>query len=396
MNENNICKIVDTGRCVGCLACIERCALHALSKSISKEGFYQPEVNKSICTLCGQCVRVCPICRKQKKNQTLEKAYLFQNLNCKVREESTSGGFFNEVATLIMNRGGVIYGGAFDNFWRVTHIRIDDKKNISSLWGSKYVQSDMTGIYTNIKKDLEMGIFVCFSGTPCQIAALLTFLGQKYEKLLLVEVVCHGVGSPILWEQYIDNIYETYKEPIEKISFRSKKFGYAAATMEIRMKNRPFCYGKNIEAFKMLFFKGYNLRPSCFTCEFKGKHRVADLSIFDCWHMNQYDKSKDDDKGTTGILVNSAIGNEIVREIAKMHYIIEVDREKLISTDGDMIYRYPTKPKDIVKYWNDLFNGKKIIELLDVYVPYNKKKQFKVIMRMIIGKMGILKNILRR
>ena len=391
----NVSEIINSNQCVGCLACIDICPCLALSKSISREGFYEPQINPKKCVMCGKCKKVCPVYSKVKKNNSVSKAYVFQNVNYEIRKNSSSGGFFGEAADYILSKGGIVYGVAFDNKWGVKHIRIDDKKDIILLQGSKYVQSDIMGIYKMVKQDLSRDILVCFSGTPCQIAALIQFLGKKEEKLLLIEVICHGVGSPYLWTKYIGNIYDKSQGSIRNIQFRSKEFGYASSSMEVTVDNKHYYCGKWIESFKMLFFKGYNIKPSCFKCEFKGNERSADLSIFDCWHMNIFDKIRDDDKGTTGILVNSQKGDNFVGKLSSKNYVKIVNREDLVKLDGDMVYKFPNKPSDISNYWDDLSMGKNLEELTDIYSPYDRKKRMKINAKLILGKLGFAKVILR-
>ncbi len=393
----NVLECIESDKCMGCLACIDACPCYAIENNISKEGFYKPQIDNQKCIMCGKCVETCPVyIKKIHYISTINKACVFQNANYQTRKSSTSGGFFSAVSDYIINLGGIIYGVAYDDNWRVKHLRIDNKAEISLLQGSKYVQSDTTDIYKKVKQDLSNNYLVCFSGTPCQNAALLRFLGKRHENLILIEVICHGVGSPYLWDKYISSIRSKYGSEIQSIKFRSKKFGYASSSMEVIVNNIHRYYGKIIESFKILYFKGYNINPSCFQCKFKNNERIADLSIFDCWHMNIYDKTRDDDEGTTGILINSVNGETIIKSLEKNNYIKFINRDELINSDGDMVYCFPKKPEDILKYWNKVANDENIDELLNSHAPYNNLKKIKVVSKLILGKLGISKALSRR
>lgn len=154
--------------------------------------------------------------------------YAMWSKDTNLRMDSTSGGVFSGLAEAVIKAGGCVYGAAFDETFRVLHQRVDSLEGIDVFRGSKYVQSDIGDTYRQIKKDLQSDKWVLFSGTPCQVKALKEFLSIKYNKLLLVDIVCHGVPSPLVWEHYLYYIKEKYNaDKIENVSFRNKDHAWS-------------------------------------------------------------------------------------------------------------------------------------------------------------------------
>lgn len=388
----NILDVVKSEKCSGCLACVDVCGVKAISIHTNSLGYYEPIVDASRCTECGRCLDNCSSVSTKLIKHDIEKAFVFQNSNVKVRNNSSSGGAFSAIAKYVIDRNGIVIGAAYDERWKVKHIIINSYDELYKLNGSKYVQSDVMDIYKYVKACLmeKPDKYICFSGTPCEINGLRNILGREYSGLILVEVVCHGVGSPRLWQEYITNVEKEKKSAITSISFRSKLFGYAASSMLIECNGKKYTRGKSIEAFKALYFKGYNIKPYCYQCNHKGYERGADITLFDCWHMNIYDKRKNDNKGTTAILVNTNLGNVIISDLMKDNYVIEVDRSKIINSDGDMLLSYPKKPRDYDNYVNAYKTGTSINDLIDEYCPYNWRKIVKMCGKRILSRLHFM------
>lgn len=388
----NISEVVKKEKCSGCLACVDVCGVKAISIHANSLGYYEPIIDASRCTECNRCIDICSSMSTKLIKNDIEKAFVFQNSNAIVRNISSSGGAFSAIAKYVIDKNGLVIGAAYDERWKVKHIIIKSCDELYKLNGSKYVQSDVTGIYKYVKACLmeNPDKYICFSGTPCEINGLRNILGRDYSNLILVEVVCHGVGSPKLWQEYITNVENEKKSKITSISFRSKAYGYAASCMLIECNRKKYTRGKSIEAFKALYFKGYNIKPNCYQCNHKGNKRGADITLFDCWHMNIYDKKKNDNKGTTAILVNTASGNRVIHELMVNNYVIEVDKNRIISTDGDMLLDSPKRPADYDTYLNTYVSGESIKGLIDKYCPYDMQKKLRVSGKRILSRLNIL------
>lgn len=309
-------RIIIDDRCIGCNACIEACPKGAIKLDYSNEGFWYPVIDDK-CIDCGKCKISCPIygnkTRIEYKKPIVYAAWSKDEENVK---KSSSGGIFGCLAKNIIDEDGVVYGAAFTKEWKVEHIRVDEEDNLIRLQGSKYVQSFINpNIFKQIKQDLDIGKKVLFSGTPCQTAAVGNVIGDN-QKLLLVDVVCHGVPSPKAWEEYLNEIKE--KGQIDIIHMRTKHHGWNRYHFLVNYSN-----GERIDEwinkndYGKSFIKNLFLRKSCFNCEFKKPLRNADISLGDLWEAARgtHRELDNDDKGTSVVLVNSQKGEEAFRNI---------------------------------------------------------------------------------
>ena len=220
-------------KCCGCSACQNRCPRKSIVMTLNNEGFLYPEIKSDLCNHCNLCETVCPVLRK-KHDVNLEiipeKAWGAIVNNRKLHYESSSGGIFTLFAEIILKEKGIVYGAAFsDEFRIVKHIAIDNEKELYKLRGSKYIQSEVGICFSEIKSHLESGLKILFSGTPCQVAGLKTFLGKDYENLFCVDVICHGTPSASLWQKYLDHIEKQYNGMIISVNFRHKEKGWKEA-----------------------------------------------------------------------------------------------------------------------------------------------------------------------
>ena len=303
--------------CCGCTACMNICPKNAIEMVEDREGFKYPRIDKEKCINCGLCKKVCPIYNKQEFNTFEQKAYLFQNKNEGVRSTSTSGGFYTSIGEYVINNNGVVYGAIFDDDFRVRHARATSKEELAKFRKSKYVQSDLNRVFTDVKKDLDSGKLVAFSGTPCQVAGIVKFLRREYDNLILIDVMCHSVPSPLIFEKYKKYVLEKMNATkIVSVDFRDKsKYGYKYSMMTIETDNGIYSQGIDTDPYLRAFFNDYSVRPSCYNCKFKTQKRVSDITIWDCYNVGEINKSFDDDKGTTRILVQSQKGLNILKKL---------------------------------------------------------------------------------
>lgn len=301
--------------CCGCSACFSICPYGSIQMRPDDEGFLYPLVNKAKCVQCGACENVCPIQKPVKEHEVPQKAYLVQHKSEDIRLDSTSGGAFTAIAAVVLKKGGVVFGAAYDNEFKVYHICVQVEEDLKKLRNSKYVQSDLNNCFKEVKNFLNDNRWVCFSGTPCQIEGLAKYLGKKYEKLLLVDIVCRGVPSPLIWEKYLEYQHIDEIKP-DNIRFRDKFYGYKYSTMSIVRKGENLYHaGSQRDPMLRAFFSDICDRPSCYSCKFKKQYRVSDITIWDCFVVSDFEKKMDDDKGTTRVLCHTAKGVAYVQEI---------------------------------------------------------------------------------
>lgn len=296
--------------CTGCMACIDSCRFDALQPNHSKNGYLYPEILIDNCTECGKCEKVCPIINPLNNTNYLEdvKPFAAWTLNEELRKKSTSGGVFAQLAhDFIENQKGIVIGATLkDN--KVYHIAINSTDEIYKLQGSKYLQSQTVSTYKIVRDNLLNGLPVLFSGTPCQIAGLKSYLGEtsNTKNLYTIEVICHGVPSQQLMDYNIaENEYSTF------LSFRDKQNGWIKESAAMTYK-KPNGKIKRVnqrqgDFFLNSFGRDLSLRESCYECPFSKLPRIADISLADYWGI--LDWKEQWQKGVSLILTNNQKGS---------------------------------------------------------------------------------------
>ena len=228
-------EIKEKSQCCGCTACSSICPKKAIMMKQDEEGFMYPIIDKSKCVNCGLCDKVCPV-KNAKENGNNQHAYIFQNADDKIRRESTSGGAFTAIAEYVIDNNGIVYGAVFDEKYKVIHKGIDNKEELYKFRNSKYVQSEMENCYSEIKEYLNKGKLVCFSGTSCQVEGLKNYLGKHYENLILVDVVCRAVPSPLIWKKYLNMIKELCNKKNISVSELARRIGQTPQNFGKKLK----------------------------------------------------------------------------------------------------------------------------------------------------------------
>lgn len=293
--------------CCGCTACAAICSHEAISMIPDDMGFKYPVVDTGKCTNCGLCIKICAFNRNYKKTDNFSKPKSFgaRHRNAEELMTSRSGGVFVALYDWVLKQGGVVYGAGFSGHFRVIHKRASTKEQCREFKGSKYVQSDLDGIFLSVRKDLEQGLIVLFSGTPCQTAGLQSYIGKRFEeKLFLVDIICHGVPSPYIWEDYLSYLEEKENKKITAVNFRDKKrFGWTSHK-ESFLFNNTYTY-----TYTYIFYKHIMFRQSCSECPYCNLNRPSDLTLGDFWGWEKTDPLFNlDDKGCSLVLCNTPKG----------------------------------------------------------------------------------------
>ena len=308
--------------CCGCSACYSACPVGAIEMQPDEKGFLYPIINQEKCINCKKCQSVCPL-NKEIKKLNNQKLYATKNKNLKERITSSSGGFFCELSKLIIKNKGIVYGAAYNENNEVIHIAINSFKEISRLKGSKYVQSNNKGIYIDVREKLDEGKLVLFSGTPCQIYGLKTFLKREYQNLITCDIVCHGVPSPKIFECHKLYLERKHKSRIENINFRFKNKD-TTQNMNVIFKNqKQYLRKPNKDDYYFLFSKNFILRESCFKCHFSNMNRVSDITIGDFWGIENTHPEFYDFNGISLVILNTKNGEKYFNKIKSNFEYIE-------------------------------------------------------------------------
>lgn len=312
--------LASSDTCTGCSACASVCPTESISMKIDREGFLQPCINTKTCIGCHRCEKICPAINAIIKNDFVSHAYNAQTSDEYALNKSSSGGAFYELSRFVVNKGGVVFGVKFNGV-HVEHNYAETLQEIEPFMGSKYIQSEIGDVFKQTKSFLELGRWVLFTGTPCQIAGLKKYLVRDYEKLLTVDVICHGVPSPGIWEKYITRLIKKINAgDIKDIRFRIKGKGenlhnnfYFFFFFFLRDK-QWHSYGESrADNLYYAYFTRHLFRASCYQCPYRDIYTpCSDITIGDAVSCAQF--SKENEMPST-LIVHSAKGQDILDEI---------------------------------------------------------------------------------
>lgn len=364
-------QITDKHNCCGCEACAQVCPKSCISMERDAEGFWYPVVDSQLCIDCSLCEKVCPFLADLTPKQPLQ-TYAASNPDKQERYNSSSGGIFSMLAREVLTNGGVVYGAAFDQNWNVHHIAIEKDEDLHLIQGSKYVQSFLGNCYCNVKKELSNKRIVLFSGTACQIAGLNQYLRKKYENLITVDVVCHGVPSPRVWSSYLSQLCSGDKTAISKISFRDKLNGWENYDFVIKYCQKEFRQSKNKNIYMQGFLNNIYLRPSCYQCKVKAGKCSSDITLGDFWGVWDIMPCVYDKRGTSLVLANTEKGLSLLNSIsATMHHASYSDAIR----SNPCIIHSSSEPKSRVFYW-DRYSDDNVVDLIKTVVNGMKPTLF--------------------
>lgn len=383
--------IADKKDCCGCWACANICPKQCISMKEDEEGFCYPVVDTKTCIECGLCEKVCPI-HKPQEDDKIPVNYVIQNKDAGVRRHSTSGGFYAAISDFVVKKGGVVFGVSFEDDNVVRHSFAESKEECEKYQVSKYVQSLIGETYRQAKQFLVEGRWVVFSGTPCQIAGLYGYLrGVKYEKLITVDLVCHGTPSPRLLAKYLQHQEFVYGSKVTDWKSRDKYYGYDYSTTNIEFKDKTLRYHKGSESDLLfrLYFKNICSRPSCYHCHFRTIHRMSDFTIFDCWGAPSVNRQFDGN-GATNVFIHSEKGKWIFEELKPYFVWAEADLNKVMERDGVMVkHNVPENPRR-AEFFKDL-NTLPLSEVEKKYLDCSIVKRLVAKSKPMLYRIGVFK-----
>jgi coenzyme F420-reducing hydrogenase beta subunit len=337
--------------CFGCEACAQICPQECIELKYSFNRFWYPVIDVEKCTNCNLCKKVCPYEKIENILSSKERpvAYAARTKNNGLLEQSTSGGIFTELSMPILEEGGVVFGAVLTDDFKVIHQSAVNIEQLAVMRGSKYVQSRIGQTYKEAKEYLGKSRPVLFTGTPCQIAGLKTFLGKNYNNLTTVDLICHGVLAPDVAIYHIKALEKEFDTKAVKVKFRDKQQGWKKSlSFCVEFENgQSYCRTGKEDRFYNMFLSNYDLRECCFECPFTKTARVGDITLGDFWGIEHTKPHLFDDKGHSLVLLNSIKGEEYFSKILpKLIY----EKAQLEQSEQQKLKR-PTEP-DI---WRDLY-----------------------------------------
>lgn len=330
--------------CCACGACLNICPKDAISMVSDENGFPYPQIDNDICIECGMCIKTCAYQNLTESNTTIA-AYVAASKNKQQIKDSASGGIFAAIATYILEQNGIVYGAALtreSQKFIIKHIGIRDKSDLKKLQGSKYVQSDIGLVFREIKNHLQEGIKVLFSGTPCQCAGLKGFLKKDYQNLILIDIICHGVPSQQLFNDYIDTVFKKFSNP-QNFIFRDKSYGWEHCA-KIYADDKCQTIPARTTSYFTLFLDSIIHRDNCYSCKYACKNRPGDLTLGDYWGIQEQHPEllgrgtyllQD---GISCIIVNSEKGKNTLDRISDFIYFDKSDYNKIAKKNSQLIH----------------------------------------------------------
>lgn len=329
--------------CSGCAACKSVCPARCISMVADFKGFKYARVDDNLCIECGKCRSVCPFVSIHEKRDPIE-CRAAVNSDPDIRLKSTSGGIFIQLAKEVIAHGGIVYGAVFDEDLNVHHIGVSSIKEAEGMKGSKYVQSDTEDLFPEVKKNLDDGKEVLFTGTQCQIAGLHHFLDRDYENLYLVEVVCHGVPSPLIWSDYVKELFQIK----ENKASQSKRLEEEASELFLSFNINDNRKGRK-NPYLSAYWKGYSLRPSCFACRCKSGTSDADISLGFYSGIDKFLDVTADKSGISAVILWTEQGKSLF-ERCKGIASEEVTLKEVLKNNMSLVQSI-APPKNIEKFW---------------------------------------------
>lgn len=316
-------NIIDKIDCTGCNACGDVCPKDCITFKTDSEGFWYPEVDKEVCVNCHLCERVCPVISPADKIKRYDVPLVYAAYtkdDC-IRLDSTSGGIHSTLANYIYGINGFVGGAIYNDDHSVIHIVSNNPSDLVKIRSSKYLQSSLEGQFRQIKELLNNNQTVLYCGTPCQIQGLYKLLGKDYDNLITCDFICRGVNSPKVFAKYMEMLERQYGSKATKIKFKNKKWGWHNFSLRVNFANgQEYCKDRYHDPFFVGYLQsGCFTRPACYECKFKGFPQKSDITLADFWGIEKLDKSMDQDKGTSLVLINSDKGwnlfNAIMQQI---------------------------------------------------------------------------------
>ena len=339
-------------KCTGCAACMNACPKKCIEMELDAEGFLYPVIDTLRCINCNLCNKVCHMENAFSRNQGYSCVYYgAYNKSKEIKKDSSSGGIFWELAEHVIRKNGVVYGVELNDRFHVAHGRATNIRECEKFRKSKYLESNIRLTLIDVKKDLDEGHLVLFSGTPCQIAGLYSYINNDYDNLITCDVVCHGVPSKAVFNKYIDELNIKTNDKATSIVWRDKRLGWKPNRVSIQFESgKEIINTSSDNPYQRGFLQNLYLRPSCYKCPYAKLPRISDISLADFWG---YDGDlKNTNEGLSIVIISSDLGKKIFEKVMDSCEVEEVT-ENYVKQKSRHVHRNPRYNKNRDFFFKD-------------------------------------------
>lgn len=363
-------------QCSGCGACAVVCPKNCITMTADREGFRYPVIDEARCIRCGACERVCVV-NEHPPVSAHTAAFAAQNMDEELRRHSSSGGVFSALAMDTLAQGGWVCAAVYDPDFQVCHELTDRPERVSAMRGAKYTQSRAEHCFPKIKSLLKQEIPVLFVGTPCQCAALRAFLQGNDRTLLLVDMICHGVPSPKVWQRYLQERQQTDapNRKLLSVDLRDKSSGWSRYNYSVALYYEPdvrIIRPQGQDIFMQGFVSNLYLRPSCASCASKGVERCSDITIGDYWGIWNQHPEFDDDRGTSVLLVHTDRGEQAWKQAEAGFLVCVVDCRDAVAQNPSALNSSASHPNRM-RFFEQLDRQKSVINWISACLSPGKE-----------------------
>ncbi len=370
---------LETGKkvdCCGCRACEHICPTNSIKMIEDEEGFGYPLRNESLCIQCDLCKKVCPIVNRDEISNSFDKtfqpkAYMAINRDETILDKSASGGVFSAIVESYCKDNFVVFGVEFDEKLHAIHSYSETIEGTDKYRKSKYIQSDINDSYKKVERFLREGKSVLFTGTPCQIAGLRLFLRKDYDNLFCVDLVCHGVPSQKVFNDYKDYLQKKYEGEIRSFTFRHKTHtnskDWNSRNIKAVINDKTIVMNSQEDVYLKGYHSGLFYRPACYECKYANPNRVSDVTMADFWGVEKLYPNENVHKGVSVLLANTAKGQLLVQKMHKQMKLDKVDINYVIESNAQLNRPAKMHPKRDKFY--QLLKTKPFDEVVDLCIP---------------------------
>lgn len=338
--------------CCECQACEQICSKKAIKMVANEEGFAYPHVDGSLCVNCGLCNKVCPMQHSEELKNEYKTVYAAKINETTVLTHSSSGGMFYLISQFVFDKGGIVFGAAWDNNMKCRHTSARNNTELKRLMGSKYVHSEIGNCYKEIKRLLMENIWVYFTGTPCQVAGLKAYLGKNYPTLLTTDLVCHGTPSQKVFDVFLHAQERDLNQRVVDYNFRDKRIkGWSCTSSSSSINKKGVkqlnIFNRNMQAYFKAFIKGHLSRMDCYNCPFASPMRPGDITIADYWGIRKvHPEFPNPSEGTSMVIVSTDLGLQVWNTVKSNALYINSSMDLALSTGNANLYKSTILPNE--------------------------------------------------